>query len=97
MYGFGNGVPTKVSFLQGKRIVAVACGEYHTIVLDDTRTVYGFGLCEDGQLGPKSPSLVQRVPKPIPKLDHLPVIGVVAGFDRSGVITLPKVNFLMTR
>jgi hypothetical protein len=35
----------------GKKVINIACGGYHTIVLLDDGTVYGCGYNDDGQLG----------------------------------------------
>ena len=43
--------PSLVAKLKGKLIVAVACGEAHTLVLTNTGVVYSFGASNCGQLG----------------------------------------------
>lgn len=43
--------PQLVRQLRGKTIVAVACGEAHTIALTDTGALYSFGASSCGQLG----------------------------------------------
>jgi alpha-tubulin suppressor-like RCC1 family protein len=53
--GLGSGVsealyPTHVSLL-ADGVIDIACGDYHSLVLTDVRTVYAFGLNTDGQLG----------------------------------------------
>jgi alpha-tubulin suppressor-like RCC1 family protein len=42
---------TKIFSLLGKTIIAVACGDMHTLVLTATGQVYGFGYNSQGQLG----------------------------------------------
>ena len=44
-------VPRLVERLAGKRIVRVACGGAHTIVVDDSGLMYAFGSGSFGQLG----------------------------------------------
>jgi alpha-tubulin suppressor-like RCC1 family protein len=39
------------STLNGKTIVAIACGEYHTLALDSTGQVHAWGRNSNGQLG----------------------------------------------
>jgi alpha-tubulin suppressor-like RCC1 family protein len=43
--------PKIVDDLLATKICQVACGEAHTIVLDNKGDVYSFGWGEDGQLG----------------------------------------------
>ncbi|ODN00193.1 Regulator of chromosome condensation [Orchesella cincta] len=43
--------PALVPALESKKIIAVACGGMHTIVLEDNGTVWSFGLNDDKALG----------------------------------------------
>lgn len=43
--------PSLVTKLKGKKIVSVACGEAHTLVLTNNGVVYSFGASNCGQLG----------------------------------------------
>ncbi len=43
--------PRRVSALAAVRIVDVACGEAHTLALDDAGALYSFGKGSSGQLG----------------------------------------------
>ena len=43
--------PKKVDFFRNNRVVKVACGGYHTIVLCENGSLYGFGKGEYGQCG----------------------------------------------
>ena len=45
------GVPTLVRYLRKKRVLQVACGWNHTLILVDPNTVYSCGLNRHGQLG----------------------------------------------
>ncbi len=41
-------VPTKIAALNQKRIVQIACGDHHTLCLDDTGYVFSFGCATNG-------------------------------------------------
>lgn len=43
--------PTKVTSLYNKKVVAISCGETHTLALTDTGHLYSFGANGCGQLG----------------------------------------------
>jgi hypothetical protein len=43
--------PTKVVALQNKKVVAISCGETHTLALTDSGHLYSFGANGCGQLG----------------------------------------------
>ena len=43
--------PTKVAALQNKKVVAISCGETHTLALTDSGHLYSFGANGCGQLG----------------------------------------------
>ena len=49
--------PTKIKF--NKKIIAISCGAYYTLVVTEDRKLYGFGDNEYGQLG------LKNVPKSI--------------------------------
>ena len=55
-------VPTKVTTISG--IVAIACGQVHTIALDSTGAIYTWGYNEYGQIGNNTTSAVvyQKTP-----------------------------------
>ena len=43
--------PRRVTALEGKRVVEVSCGAYHTAVRTDAGRVYTFGAGSQGALG----------------------------------------------
>lgn len=43
--------PTKVAALSNKKIIAISCGETHTLALTDAGHLYSFGANGCGQLG----------------------------------------------
>ncbi|XP_029010158.1 probable E3 ubiquitin-protein ligase HERC4 isoform X2 [Betta splendens] len=62
--------PRLVAELWGSKVIQVACGRRHTLALTDSRTVYSFGSCEQGQLG-RGEDTHPSVPLPV----HLPLDG----------------------
>ena len=68
--------PTKVSALANKKIVAISCGETHTLALTDTGHLYSFGANGCGQLGQFVCEFEKRRKEsfedvPLPKLTNL--------------------------
>ncbi|XP_070764277.1 probable E3 ubiquitin-protein ligase HERC3 [Enoplosus armatus] len=43
--------PRLVAELWGAKVIQIACGRHHTLVLTDSKRVYSFGCGEQGQLG----------------------------------------------
>jgi len=79
-------------------VVGVSCGEAHTLILDSTAEVYGWGFCNYGQLGlnktsdcyePGTGDYSSKVSEPehVKALSGLHVIEVVAGSTFSLFIT----------
>ena len=54
--------PRKVFELMGNRTISLACGRKHTLVLTSTRSVFGFGLNCNNQLGPSHENSI-RLPQ----------------------------------
>ncbi|ODM97865.1 Regulator of chromosome condensation [Orchesella cincta] len=78
--------PLIVESLKDKRIIAVACGKSHNIVLDDTGTVWSFGNNADNALGrptPDKPFAINAGRVEIGK----PVVQVSAGGSHSAALT----------
>ncbi|XP_071362182.1 probable E3 ubiquitin-protein ligase HERC3 isoform X2 [Trachinotus anak] len=59
--------PRLVAELWGAKVVKIACGRHHTLVLTDSRGVFSFGSGEQGQLG-RGEKSHPSVPLPV----HLP-------------------------
>ncbi|KAF7654590.1 hypothetical protein LDENG_00067360 [Lucifuga dentata] len=57
--------PQLVAELWGAKVIKIACGRHHTLVLTDSKKVYSFGCGEHGQLGHGKGSH-QPVPLPVP-------------------------------
>ena len=53
----------QVVALDAQNIVAVSCGEAHTLALNDKGQVYAWGLDSDGQLGLLGSEESIRVPR----------------------------------
>ncbi|GIQ81660.1 hypothetical protein KIPB_002651 [Kipferlia bialata] len=53
------------AYFGGNKISSIACGYQHTIVIDQTHTVYGFGDNCDGQLGTKAVWQLSDSPIPV--------------------------------
>ena len=88
--GHGDGedqlVPKVIEALRGVRVVAIAAGGVHNMVLTDEGEVLSFGLGEDGQLGHGDrASLVE--PKVIDALRGERVAAIAAGLNHSMVLT----------
>ncbi|OMJ84646.1 hypothetical protein SteCoe_14163 [Stentor coeruleus] len=49
--GCFTSLPTKIELFGSKKIKGTACGEAHTLVIDNEGALYSFGWAEDGQLG----------------------------------------------
>lgn len=77
--------PRKVFELMGNRTISLACGRKHTLVLTSTRSVFGFGLNCNNQLGPSHENSI-RLPQTI-KFGHVESYGspnsISAGGDQS--------------
>eukprot|EP00743_Colponemidia_sp_Colp-15_P002642 GILK01002863.1.p1 GENE.GILK01002863.1~~GILK01002863.1.p1 ORF type:complete len:889 (-),score=184.57 GILK01002863.1:247-2913(-) len=82
--------PKLVSAFQNIRIRAVACGEVHTLFLDDTGRTYSCGWGEYGQLGLGKMGWDHKVflPAFIPYLRHLVVVRIVTGALFSAALTV---------
>lgn len=55
--------PEQVVSLDAQNIVAVSCGEAHTLALNDKGQVFAWGLGSDGQLGLSIVEDCLRVPR----------------------------------
>lgn len=82
--------PQVVAALSGVRIVAVAGGEYHSIVVDDNGTAYSFGAGEANDRGTWVGGWLghgdyeeQPMPRPIGALYRRRVVSVAAGRHHS--------------
>ncbi|XP_062276631.1 probable E3 ubiquitin-protein ligase HERC4 [Scomber scombrus] len=56
--------PRLVAEPQGSKVIKIACGRHHTLVMTDSKKVYSFGCGEQGQLGHGEESH-QSVPLPV--------------------------------
>lgn len=57
-------IPSLIVALTGKNIIAVSCGEAHTLVLDENGMVYSFGANSCGQLGQDLPGRYEGASNP---------------------------------
>ncbi|KAK1333716.1 hypothetical protein QTO34_006103 [Cnephaeus nilssonii] len=63
-----DSVIKQVVALDAQNIIAVSCGEAHTLALNDKGQVYAWGLDSDGQLGLLGSEECIRVPSCLPKI-----------------------------
>lgn len=52
--------PRRVSALQGKKVVDIACGSLHCVGCTDMGEVYSWGDNDEGQLGDGTTNAIQR-------------------------------------
>lgn len=72
--------PSPLTFLDENIIKDVACGEKHTLILDDRGDLYSFGCPSDGKLGLGFMTTLQTLPKKLPIQN---VISVACGPNHS--------------
>ncbi|KAB0381680.1 hypothetical protein FD755_003597, partial [Muntiacus reevesi] len=73
----------QVVALDAQNIVAVSCGEAHTLALNDKGQVYAWGLDSDGQLGLLGSEECIRVPRNIKSLSDIQIVQVACGYYHS--------------
>ncbi|XP_063636757.1 probable E3 ubiquitin-protein ligase HERC4 isoform X34 [Pan troglodytes] len=73
----------QVVALDAQNIVAVSCGEAHTLALNDKGQVYAWGLDSDGQLGLVGSEECIRVPRNIKSLSDIQIVQVACGYYHS--------------
>ncbi|XP_026222369.1 probable E3 ubiquitin-protein ligase HERC4 [Anabas testudineus] len=90
--------PRLVAELWGAKVIQVACGRYHTLVLTDSRRVYSCGDGEQGQLGHgESRAFVPlRVQLPRDATDDLKLRNIYAGGDCSFATCVSNEDVLQT-
>ncbi len=79
-------VPKMIEGLRGVRIVMIAAGQFHNMVLTDEGTVLSFGMGRCGRLG-HGDREHQLVPKVIEALRDTRVVAIAAGSFHSMVLT----------
>ena len=78
--------PTVIEALRGTRVVAIAAGDFHSMVLTEEGSVLSFGCGYDGRLG-HGDTGDQLVPKIIEALSDVRVTAIAAGESHSMVLT----------
>ena len=78
--------PKVIDALRGVRVVAIAAGGYHSMVLTDEGVVLSFGHGWYGRLG-HGDEMTQWVPKVIEALSGVRVVAIAASSDHSMVLT----------
>ncbi|MDR2152813.1 MAG: hypothetical protein LBO72_08330 [Helicobacteraceae bacterium] len=73
---------TLVSSLEGRKIVAIAAGKYHSLTLDADGKVYATGRNNDGQLG-LGDSDLRKTWTFVESLEDKKIVAVAAGDDHS--------------
>ena len=88
--GHGDGKeqykPKVIEALRGMRVVAIAAGRNHSMVLTDGGAVLSFGGGKSGQLG-HGDQENQYVPKVIESLSDVRVAAIAAGMEHSLVLS----------
>ena len=67
--------------------MGVACGEHHSLAVDDLGMVYAWGRNREGQCGQGAMSISVLLPQRVDALLHERVVKVVAGSHQSFAIT----------
>ncbi|KTF88517.1 hypothetical protein cypCar_00038930 [Cyprinus carpio] len=73
----------QVVSLDAQNIVAVSCGEAHTLALNDKGQVFAWGLGSDGQLGLSNIEDCIRVPRTVKSLSEVHIAQVACGYWHS--------------
>lgn len=76
--------PAIINALNGKAIISMACGQYHSVVVTN-QAVYSFGKNDYGQLGLESADS-QRIPHLVSQLENKGVIQVRCGYYHTIVL-----------
>ena len=79
--------PQVLKPLRDKRIVQVACGEHHSLVVTDKGDVYAWGRGFEGQLGLSKSTQIAATPQYLKAFYGTPVSSVAAGAFFSLAIT----------
>lgn len=89
--GHGGSTPTPkpkiLKHLSDKRVIQIACGEHHSLVLTDKNDVYGWGRGFEGQLGISQKIEIASKPNYVKAFFGTPVIFIAAGASYSLAIT----------
>ena len=79
--------PQILKHLSDKRVIQIACGESHSLVLTDKHDVYSWGRGYEGQLGVSNQIEIAAKPNYVRSLFGTPVIFIAAGAYYSLAIT----------
>ncbi|XP_051238205.1 probable E3 ubiquitin-protein ligase HERC4 [Dicentrarchus labrax] len=84
--------PRLVAELWGAKIIKIACGRHHTLVLTDSKKLYSFGCGEQGQLGHGEESQSVPLPVQLPRdpADDLTIRNIFAGGNCSFATCTPN-------
>ncbi|GAB1604494.1 E3 ubiquitin-protein ligase HERC2-like [Argonauta hians] len=74
--------PRRVSALQGKKVIDIACGSLHCVACTDTGEVYTWGDNDEGQLGDGTTNAIQR-PRAVAALQGTKINRVACGSAHS--------------
>jgi RCC1 and BTB domain-containing protein len=88
--GLDTHLPQRIPFFSSKKVLAIACGQYHTLVSLASGGVYAFGKNDHGQLGVASPgakSTPVLVSAPLHTEDIGVVVQVACGYYHSIALT----------
>jgi alpha-tubulin suppressor-like RCC1 family protein len=79
--------PQILKHLSDKRVVQIACGEGHSLILTDKNDVYSWGRGYEGQLGVSNTIEIASKPNYVKSFFNIPVIFIAAGAYYSLAIT----------
>jgi alpha-tubulin suppressor-like RCC1 family protein len=87
--GTHRNVFTEVSSLSGKKIVAIAAGDYHSIAIDSDGKVYAAGRNQDGQLGvgDRGDGTKRNIFTEVSSLSGKKIVAIVAGIRSVKALT----------
>eukprot|EP01094_Clydonella_sp_ATCC50884_P028437 TRINITY_DN8529_c0_g1_i1.p1 TRINITY_DN8529_c0_g1~~TRINITY_DN8529_c0_g1_i1.p1 ORF type:complete len:632 (+),score=133.57 TRINITY_DN8529_c0_g1_i1:274-1896(+) len=85
--------PSLVSALKGKKVIQVACGDYHTGALLEGGQVFMWGKAANGRLGHGDEGEIEAAPRQVEALRDLPVVHIACGYVSSAAVTIDGTVF----
>ena len=86
--GEGNvHIPYRIKALTGRKVLAVACGQYHTVISLASGGVLGWGKNDYGQVGVESPEMKTDPVMVSGRLSEQVVVALAAGYYHTLALT----------
>ncbi|KAH9084855.1 hypothetical protein Ae201684P_002092 [Aphanomyces euteiches] len=85
--GFDKHEPFRIPFFSGKRVLAMACGQYHSIVSLASGGLYSFGKNDHGQLGIDAPGVKMTPVRVEGELESEIIVQLACGYYHSVALT----------